>query len=42
MPISPVVVGFSMQQDDLTAIEQVCAMLSVKQKQNANVGVCRA
>ena len=34
-PISPVVMGFSIQRDDLTAIEQVCAMLSVKLKQKA-------
>ena len=36
-PISPVVMGFSIQRDDPTAIEQVRAMLSVKQKQKAVV-----
>lgn len=34
-PISPVVVGFTIQRDDPAAIEQVRAMLSVKQKQKA-------
>ena len=34
-PISTVVMGFTIQRDDLTAIEQVRAMLSVKQKQKA-------
>ena len=34
-PISPVVMGFTIQRDDPTAIEQVRAMLSVKQKQKA-------
>ena len=36
-PISPVVMGFSIQRGDPTAIEQVRAMLSVKQKQKAVV-----
>ena len=36
-PISPVVMSFSIQRDDPTAIEQVRAMLSVKQKQKAVV-----
>ena len=36
-PISPVAMGFSIQRDDPTAIEQVRAMLSVKQKQKAVV-----
>ena len=36
-PISPVVMGFTIHRDDPTAIEQVRAMLFVKQKQNAMV-----
>ena len=36
-PISPVVMGFSIQQDDSTTIEQVRVMLPVKQKQKAVV-----
>ena len=36
-PISPVVMGFTIHRDDLTVIEQVRAMLFVKQKQNAVV-----
>ena len=38
MPISPVVMGFTIYRDDPTAIEQVRPMLFVKQKQNAVVG----
>ena len=42
-PISPVVMGFTIQRDDPTAIEQVRAMLSVKQKQKAVIErLCRA
>ena len=36
-PISPVVMGFTIHRDDPTAIEQVRAILFVKQKQNAVV-----
>ena len=36
-PISPVLMGFTIHRDDPTAIEQVRAMLSVKQKQKAVV-----
>ena len=34
-PISPVVIGLSIQRDDPAALEQVRSMLSVKQKQKA-------
>ncbi|KAF4617843.1 hypothetical protein D9613_006083 [Agrocybe pediades] len=34
-PISPVVMGFTIQRDNPTAIEQVRSMISVKQKQKA-------
>ena len=34
-PISPVAMGFTVQRDDSTAIEEVRAMLPVEQKQNA-------
>ena len=34
-PISPVAMGFTIQRDEPTAIEQVRAMLSIKQKQKA-------
>ena len=36
-PISPVVMGFTIHRDDPTVIEQVRAILFVKQKQNAVV-----
>ena len=36
-PVSSVVMGFMIQHDDPTAIEQVRAMLSAKQKQKAAV-----
>lgn len=34
-PISPVVIGFTVQRDDPIAVEQVRSMLTVKQKQKA-------